>query len=218
MILAIIISISAVAIFLHYYLGWYGGKGTVEIPIKKQVEQIIQEYGWNTIVKEGPSVRPCYNYDADQIEMREGHTTKHLAEAFHELGHAVDAHKKNLLDKEYGIFYGLLFYIMKYSLPLAIFFHAIVAGAEIESLFLAILTYVLIGLSVVFTTITLGEEVRATRYGKIEMKKHILLNSKNMKYVNITLWGGMTSYMVLFLLAYITLGFQLYYDFIGKFM
>lgn len=218
MILAIIIGISILAIFLHYFLGWLGGKGTVDISIKNQIEKVIHENGWNTIVKEGPNVRPCYNYEVDQVEIREGKTTKHLAEAFHELGHAVDAHRKNLLDKDYGVWSGLLFYVMKYSLPLAIFLHSVVAGVQLDYIALSVLTYIFIALSVVFTTITLLEELRATRYGKMELRNNILLSKENWSKVNITLWGGLTSYIVLFLLAYITLGFQLYYEFVGKYM
>lgn len=218
MILGFIIGISVLAIIMHVVLNAYGKTRPVEVNVKKELEKVIEDYKMNTLVKEGSSLKPCYDYDKDQVEIREGQTTKHLAEGFHELGHAIDAYKKNSLEKEYGILSGILFYIMKYSLPLAIFFHSIVAGAKIDHIGLVIFTYVLIGLSVFFTTVTLLEEIKATSYAKKEIKKRLTLNKEQLSRINATFLGGMTSYITLFILSYTTLGFQLFYNFFGIYM
>lgn len=212
MVLAVILSICFLALISIIPLKMAGNKGTVDVDVKKKLEQAINDKGYNTIVATGPKVKAQYNYELDQIGMKEGKTLGHVAEAFHEFGHAIDSYTKNLVDKQYGWWAGPVFVILKYSLPLAIFMHAIVSGAMLDNAWLTSITYILIILSLFFTTITIFEEIRATKYAMKEIKNYFPLNKKELRLVFLKMMSGMVSYITLFLLAYIVLGFQIYND------
>lgn len=211
MVLAVILSICFLALIAVVPLSLAGKKGTVNTDVKKKLDQAIKDKGFNTIIETGPKVKPVYNPQLDQIGMKEGKTLGHVAEAFHEFGHAIDAYKKNLLEKEYDAWWATpLFLILKYSLPAAIFVHAVVVGGMLDNIWLTLLTYALIIFSLVFTTVTLFEEIRATKYGLKEIKVYFELSKREMRLIFYKMMSGMISYITLFLLAYITLGFQVY--------
>ena len=210
MIIAIIIGLGVLGVILHAILQIYSKGLSTNINVKETLEQVIAEKGFRTIVKEGSRIRPAFDYDKDQVEIQSGQTTNHVAQGFHELGHAMDAYKKNQLEKEYGFFWGLLFYALKYSLPLAVFSHALVTGTDMD--FLIIPTYILIIMSLIFTTITLKEEIVASKYAIKTMKEHLTLSVSEWKRVKSALFGGLVSYIILFVMAYLVLGFQLFND------
>lgn len=212
MVLAVILSICFLALISVIPLKMAGNKGTVNVDVKKKLEQAIQDKKYNTIVVTGPKTKPVFNGELDQIGIKEGRTLGHVAEAFHEFGHAIDMYTKNLQDKQYGWWATPLFLILKYSLPLAIFMHAIVSGAMLDNAWLTSFTYVLIVLSLIFTTVTIFEEIRATKYAMKEIKVYFNLTKKELRLIFLKMMSGMVSYITLFLLAYIVLGFQIYND------
>lgn len=216
--LAIVLAISFIGIISIGILKLMSKGGGTYTDIEQKVKKAIDDSGYETIVKVAPSINPQYNYELDQISMREGTTVQHLAECFHEFGHAVDAYKKNILAKEYGVWHGLLFYIMKYSLPASIFVHILLASGTFENTYVTAFTYILILLSLIFSTTTLMEEIRATKYGLTELGKHYSLTKKDCSLVYRRMASGMMSYITIIVLSYTTLAMQLYFDFIGQYL
>lgn len=217
--LAIILGLSVLTLLIVGILKLLIKKDIVAVDIEKVLRKALQDKGYETILKIEAGASPSYDYQLDQIEMREGNTVKHLAECFHEFGHAIDGYNKNIHSKNYdGIFYSLLFYIMKYSVPVGLFLMMLATSGAVDNLALTISSYAFLILAVIFTTATLKEEITATKLALIEIKKHFKLSKKEMKLVKLTLAEGMTSYLALIILAYVGLGLQILYTFVGQYL
>lgn len=211
MLIVFILILGFIGIVSHYGIKVFTRGVETDIQVKETLIEVIQAKGYNTSVKEGSRINPAYDYSKDQVEIQSGTSIQHVAQGFHELGHAMDAYNRNLLEKEYGIWSGILFYIMKYSLPIAVFSHALLVGTTMD--YLLIPTYILILLSLVFTTVTLKEEIVASKYAILLMKEKLQLTNNQWGKAKASLFGGLISYLVLILMAYTLLGFQLFNDF-----
>lgn len=211
MLIALIVILGFIGIVSHYIIKFGTRGASLDLSVTESLQGVLTSKSMNTSIKQSSRLNPAYDYDKDQIEIQPGDTAQHLAQGFHELGHAIDAYNRNLIGKEYGFLSGVLFYTMKYSLPVAVFLHALMIGLDLT--YLQIPTYFFIALSLIFTTVTLKEEVVASKYALQIIHQHLNVDKRVLGKVKLSLFGGFISYIVLFVMSLMLLGFQLFNDF-----
>lgn len=203
-----VVSICILVIVLDRILNFYTRKFTTNIDIIEKLKEAIQEEDLTTVLNIKKGNKPSYDYMDNQINISEGKTTRHIAEAFHELGHAIDAKGTNI---KYGPFSSLFYLILKYSLPISVVLYVVQTQLEMDVLIVP--TYIFMAFGLWFVFGTLREEIVATKNALKVMDKHLSLTKQDKKVVNIALFNGMLSYLTLCILMLILTGSQIYYTF-----
>lgn len=174
--------------------------------VESFLEKAIKDQEMNTLLRIAPKTKSAYDGMKDIIELRNKNDFETLVEGFHEFGHAVDLYKRNLMDKFNGAIWGVLFYLFKYSIPLGIFFHSLYINVEllgIDSLSLEfnVLTFLFYGMSLLFSTLTLKEEIIASSYALKFMPKVVDLSEDKIHTAKMILAKGLTSYIFIFIIS-----------------
>ena len=203
----LIVIICLITLFIHLIIDNYSKKIPLNIDVEKTVKRVISNKKLRVKLRIEKGLKAAYDYEKREITVSEGSSVKHVAEVFHELGHAIE--DKNTKEHKFSVWQNLLFYLFKYSLPLAVVLHVLQVRLWLD--YLTIPTFIFIGLSIWFFTSCLIEEVKASKKGYELIKKNVTNDLKILKSIRLCLYNGLNSYIMLFVVSIMILVSQIIY-------
>lgn len=200
-----IVSLCILSIVVFTFVNMFFGKINTNIDLEKYLINIASDKKLNIKLLFKEKTKPYYDCAAKEMLISKGNKIKNIAEGFHELGHAID----DFNTKDQKTFSTLSYIIMKYSIAVAIvlyYFQEIYVKSYIP-----FITLLFCFVSIFFFSIVLKEEITATKYGLIELKKCTLLTNKLIKLVKICMFNALLTYFALFSISIVITGYQLIY-------
>lgn len=189
-----IIFIALLSAFIHFYTSMKYGKKQVDVNTVSLLREIVakDELGIFIDVKDES---PYYDSSKKVIVMPDKKTIFGMVSGFHELGHVYDD-----LEKDYEGSYSVLFYyVMKYSILLAILGYY--AFLLMQTLYLGLLAVVFSLISFYFFVVVIREEFGATKHAKRLMKEYLSLDKTTENHAYYCMYGALSTYISLYIMA-----------------
>lgn len=206
-IINLIIIICIITLFIHLIINGYSKKVNIDVEIEKIVKQIIEKKKLCVQLKMEDGLQAMYDHEKKEITVSKGSTLKHVAEVFHELGHAIV--DKDSKVQKFSVWQNILYYLCKYSFPLAVVLYIMQIKLWMDYLMIPI--FILLALSLFFFTYCVIDEIKASKIGYELIKQNIIKDPKILRKVRICLYNGFNSYLMLLIVSIILLVAEIIY-------